>query len=1220
MCAISLQSINKFSYYNDLENNSHIAVSHQNIQQQTALLSILSVISTQAQLVISSLPRDPGLVQLEVLVGQGFPLHQAIQLLGIDDKQSKHFQTIINLSKSSQLDTHQLLQFAQQLDNDGQPMASLAVCALLNGEAGLLQTPPNIRDQAEKLKNAVLSSVGAGYPRPRGVRLRRTPLQYTIYRSVRDVGHAAQDPYTIASLMMAGMAYRVVKASIARAGLGESAFWAQAAKVSGVVVGTNVEAGVFTVSQMLPELMNGQTHGFAPTDISWKRFWSAFQQNLVMVASLKAGGALFGQAAEAAHGVSSYGVATRGLEFAKFNIEAAKYAGSFWGMLASNLYQNPNLSWAENVTQAGQATVAYGLAGHMGIVAVGPNNLSYHKNVTLSDILSSRGEAEGPSFRNFLKEGSSLLAQNDIHKLEMTLLEKTSSWFPTFLGPNFATAGIPNYIFTSTLKAPKVPNHYMMSADVTRTGGSKRSSRASQLHEQSLKNIADIYQYYSRNEVPYVNDLRFIQMAKHVDPDVKIDPANLEVLRKISLPAAMLPDVKINGVPMFMHCKTLGDLVPALWRLHDFIHSSAYLKIEVGDKLYEGAIYEMGRGVQGIAYAIGHQWVIKLPYPSYNAVASLMMEQQSSEFWHLFAGRHGFTTVKELFMHPLGFFSIRQRAKGQSMEVFLKQWALQDQPLPAWFEQLKSSVENILAINRKYPMFAYSLHAENVFVQFDAQGRPKLELFDYGLPIYALTPLQHFNRFKVNDLLYYNPLAGVEISHQKQLWNTLTRMGIPEIKLLEVPYLLLKDIFLVRQWSDYLDYLKQNMQLRSSKNEAVANQFKVEQAYLFQGIHLEEGDLVGLSEYEQYSVVTKDRLSIPHIGQVGIVLRKNNEWYLATYQKDLGYYLMSFSQLHAEIELGQRHYIVMRTPWGLSEFQKHLLREAALNIADGSRKHDEAYCSLSVHHLFKKILFKLGKKIHDTPNGDKPEFISSSSNLADMPILPESYFEHLKLLGHNWEGHYLDGLGIRLPGQLKHQYVWVRHGQAQHNIEEVLRGDYAMDQMITNALTQKGREDVIANTKQWIAENKELILEKYRQQKLMIVASPFLRTQQTAELIAATLASELSIPKPEIHADERLREKHFGEFEGQPAQTLRDAQQLQSKQPVERSLAVYQRIFEFINDYEASLPENDYLVLTVSHNITIRLAFGMRQGVEPSQTRHMRDSFGNATFHVFPKQ
>ncbi len=405
----------------------------ESIQQQTALLSVLEIISVNANIPIE---------KLSIWVGQGIPLHQAIQLLGepMGSPLPKHIQTIINLSKSSQLDTQQLLQLAKQLDNNGQTMASLAVCALLNGEAGLINAPQNIREQAVQLKNAI---VGAGSPRPRGVRLRRTPLQ-TIYRSVRDVGHAAQNPYTIASLMVAGMAYRVVKASIASAGLGESAWIAQAAKVSGVVVGTNVEAGVFTVSQMLPEIVGRGVRLRRTPDISWQQFWAAYQQNLVMVASLKAGGALFGKAAETAHGVSPVGAglprpqllgaetaplradnfihATRGLEFAKFNIAVAQQAGSFTGMLASNLYGNPNLSWAQNFTEAAHATVAYGLAGKMGVVAVGAGS-------PRPQLLG----AETVPLRIGVKHGS-------LSKLEMTILGKTNSWFPTFLGPNFATA------------------------------------------------------------------------------------------------------------------------------------------------------------------------------------------------------------------------------------------------------------------------------------------------------------------------------------------------------------------------------------------------------------------------------------------------------------------------------------------------------------------------------------------------------------------------------------------------------------------------------------------------------------------------------------------------------------------------------------------------------------------------------------------------------------
>lgn len=90
------------------------------------------------------------------------------------------------------------------------------------------------------------------------------------------------------------------------------------------------------------------------------------------------------------------------------------------------------------------------------------------------------------------------------------------------------------------------------------------------------------------------------------------------------------------------------------------------------------------------------------------------------------------------------------------------------------------------------------------------------------------------------------------------------------------------------------------------------------------------------------------------------------------------------------------------------------------------------------------------------------------------------------------------------------KYFVIRHGESQSNVNRVI--DSAMDPK--NSLTEKGKEQAMLAGQMCHADKIDLI-----------IASPFLRTKETAELVNKTCGAELLF-------DDRLKEINVGNFDG----------------------------------------------------------------------------------------
>lgn len=166
------------------------------------------------------------------------------------------------------------------------------------------------------------------------------------------------------------------------------------------------------------------------------------------------------------------------------------------------------------------------------------------------------------------------------------------------------------------------------------------------------------------------------------------------------------------------------------------------------------------------------------------------------------------------------------------------------------------------------------------------------------------------------------------------------------------------------------------------------------------------------------------------------------------------------------------------------------------------------------------------------------------------------------------------------------KYFVMRHGEAENNAMNV----YSSDQT-KHHLTEKGREEVLETTK----DLKDKKITK-------IYCSPFLRTRETAEMVAESIG----LSKDKIVYDDRIRELDFGDFSGRPAQEYWDYLKEQTwtfdtKIPGGESFHDGKKRFgEFLYDIDKQ-NENE-TILVVSHGLSVELIPAIIEGANKERS------------------
>ena len=166
------------------------------------------------------------------------------------------------------------------------------------------------------------------------------------------------------------------------------------------------------------------------------------------------------------------------------------------------------------------------------------------------------------------------------------------------------------------------------------------------------------------------------------------------------------------------------------------------------------------------------------------------------------------------------------------------------------------------------------------------------------------------------------------------------------------------------------------------------------------------------------------------------------------------------------------------------------------------------------------------------------------------------------------------------------KYFVMRHGEAENNAKNI----YSSDQKI-NHLTEKGRAEVVKTAK--ALKNKKIT---------KIFSSPFLRTRETAEIVAGMV----NFPKDKIIYDGRIRELEFGNFSERSAQDYWDFMKgktwtFDTKVPGGESFQDgKQRFGDFL--YEVDQKNKGENILIISHGLSVELVPAIIEGADKERS------------------
>jgi isoleucyl-tRNA synthetase len=185
---------------------------------------------------------------------------------------------------------------------------------------------------------------------------------------------------------------------------------------------------------------------------------------------------------------------------------------------------------------------------------------------------------------------------------------------------------------------------------------------------------------------------------------------------------------------------------------------------------------------------------------------------------------------------------------------------------------------------------------------------------------------------------------------------------------------------------------------------------------------------------------------------------------------------------------------------------------------------------------------------------------------------------------------------IKEKTKSKNKIYIARHGEAESNVLGIL----SSNPKTVNHLTEKGREQAVE-----AANNLTDGID-------IIYCSPFMRTKETAEIIAKTIG----YPKDKIVYDARLHEIYGGEFDGKKDKDYQaffgNREEKFTKRPEggETYEDAKKRMCDFL--YEIDAKNDEKKILIVSHNTPIWLMFCGAAGLNRKQalkTRKQGEAF-----------
>lgn len=230
-----------------------------------------------------------------------------------------------------------------------------------------------------------------------------------------------------------------------------------------------------------------------------------------------------------------------------------------------------------------------------------------------------------------------------------------------------------------------------------------------------------------------------------------------------------------------------------------------------------------------------------------------------------------------------------------------------------------------------------------------------------------------------------------------------------------------------------------------------------------------------------------------------------------------------------------------------------------------------------------------------------PEYIKEGRfgewlrEVKDWAISRERYWATSLPIWQNKEG---ENIVIGSIEELKkhtkksgNKYFVMRHGEAENNVLNIISSN--VNNM--HRITDKGKKQIIDAIKNIKKEKIDLI-----------ISSPFVRTRETAEIVAEAIG----LDKSKIVVDERIQELQAGKFEGKTIEEYHayfDSLEECFKKECpggENYLQVKNRMGAFIYDIETKYKGKNFLIIT--HDAPIWLLFSVASGCDAKKAIEQR--------------